>query len=106
MSLSVNLLDIQDIDEAGGTYVAPFYLYLRWADSRLIYKSLHTNKVLNILENWSYQTLMLQKDRDMKQVLIWNIWTPTIIFGNTNAKQRTISPTDDEQNLATLQVIS
>ena len=50
MSLSVNLLDIQDIDEAGGTYVAPFYLYLRWADSRLIYKSLHTNEVLNIMD--------------------------------------------------------
>jgi hypothetical protein len=104
--LSVDLLDIQSIDEAGGTYVAPFHLYLRWIDSRLTYKSLHNNKVLNTLKNWSFENLLLMKDRikNLKNIAIRNIWKPTITFVNTNVKQNSIDPTDDEDNLATIQV--
>ena len=44
------------------------------------------------------------KDRVLKKMPIWNIWKPGVTFANTNIKQRSIDPTDDAENLATIQV--
>ena len=47
---------------------------------------------------------MLKKDRDLENLPIWNIWKPSVTFVNTNIKQRSIEPTDDAEDLATIQV--
>ena len=88
--VSIDLLDIQEIDETNSKFTVPFHLHLRWIDARLTYKSLKTNKVLN----------QLTIDE------IAQIWEPRVVFKNTNTKEKTISPTKDVdgEDLATIQV--
>ena len=86
--LSAEILDIQDIREADGTFLIPFNLELKWKDTRLSYKSLNNKTVLNTIEPSKMEDL----------------WRPTVIFDNTNDKFRTIDPANDQERLSAMQV--
>ena len=88
IDLRLNLFDIQDIDEVSSTYVSPFFLYLSWFDKRLTFKSLNNKTILNTLS----------------RIQIKDIWTPVVVFDNTNTKEQTKDPANDEKGLTAVQV--
>ena len=70
INMSVNVMDIQDINEVKKTFILPFVLYLTWIDGRLEYKTLNKDKAMNKLD--SEET--------------GQIWSPKVIFQSTNEK--------------------
>ena len=74
MKLSIEVKDIQDIEEMSKTFQVPFTLFLSWFDSRIQYKNLKKDEGLNLLsEN--------EKSK---------IWKPIVLFENTNKKHTSI----------------
>ena len=88
IDLRLKLLDIQDIDEVASTYVSPIFLYLSWFDKRLTFKSLNNKTILNTLSRSQIE----------------DIWTPVVVFENTNTKSRTVNPARDSEDLSAVQV--
>ena len=78
--VSVDLKRILKIDEIEGIFKVKFTLYTKWIDSRLTFQNLKKNPNLNVL----------QIERQM------NIWTPTIIFENTEQSQ---TSTNDKKSM-------
>ena len=74
VSLSIKVMDIQDIIEVDKTYQVPFTLYLSWNDGRLNYVNLKKSAGMNLLSE------------DEKSY----IWKPILTFENTNEKRTTI----------------
>ena len=67
-------MDIQNINEVEKTFQVPFTLYLSWFDDRLQYKDLAKILGMNLLTT-------------NEKI---SIWSPIILFENTNAKYTTI----------------
>ena len=82
VNIKVQLLKILEIGEVEMMFRTQFKLYVEWLDSRIMFHNLHENQGLNSL---------LQKERQ-------EIWTPTLVFENTDQKIRTV--TDDESSIA------
>ena len=59
-----------------------FKLFIEWSDSRIIFHNLHENQGLNSL---------IQEEKQ-------KIWTPTLVFDNTDQKIRTV--TDAESSIS------
>ena len=73
VEVSIEVQDIQDINEVENTFEVPFILLLSWRDSRLQFKNLQHNIGRNLLSD---------DEKDKKK----GIWSPTVVFKNTNEK--------------------
>ena len=71
--LSVDLLKILKIDEVAMLYKTQYSVNLEWLDPRITYYNLNENQGLNTL---------VEQEKD-------KIWTPKLIFDNTEEKTRT-----------------
>ena len=78
VKLSVDLLKILKIDEVAMLYKTQYSVNMEWLDPRIIYYNLNDNQGLNTL---------VEQEKD-------KIWTPKLIFDNTEEKTRT--KTDSE----------
>ena len=78
VKIRIELLEVLEIGEIKMLLSTQFKLYMQWSDPRLTYYNLKDNQILNSLV------------ADERQ----RIWTPSLIFDNTNRKIRTL--TDDE----------
>ena len=78
VKIKIELLEILEIGEIKMLLSTQFKLHMQWFDPRLTYYNLKDNQILNSLV------------ADERQ----RIWTPSLIFDNTNRKIRT--QTDDE----------
>ena len=74
VNLSIEVMDIQNINEVDKTFQVPYTLFLSWIDSRLQYKNLNQDEGLNLLSSQEKST----------------IWSPIVVFKNTNEKHKTI----------------
>ena len=74
VTLSIEVMDIQNINEVEKTFQVPFRLYLSWFDDRLQYKDLAKILGMNLLTT-------------NEKI---SIWSPIILFENTNAKYTTL----------------
>ena len=83
ISVSVELLNILRIDEVDSIFSCQIDLHLSWLDQRLLYNNLKTNASQNTLS---------EKEKS-------NIWTPRIIFLNTDTRDGLIR---DENAQATV----
>ena len=70
ISISVEMLNILRIDEVDFIFSCQIDLYLNWLDQRLLYNNIKTN---------SSQNTLSEKSKS-------NIWTPRIIFLNTDTR--------------------
>ena len=77
------MLNILRIDEVDSIFSCQIDLYLNWLDQRLLYNNLKTNASQNTLS---------EKEKS-------NIWTPRIIFLNTDSRDGLIR---DEKAQATV----
>ena len=82
VKIRLELLKILEIGEVAMLYRTQYVLYQEWFDPRIEYYNLHKNQGLNTLV------------QDEKQL----IWTPTLIFDNTDEKTRTT--TDRESTIS------
>ena len=73
MKLSIEVKDIQDIEEMSKTFQVPFTLFLSWFDSRLQFKDLKEDEGFNLLS---------ENEKSA-------IWKPKVLFKNTNEKHKT-----------------
>ena len=73
LKIKIELLKILEIGEVEMLFRCQFKLFLEWFDSRVTFYNLKENQLLNTLVE------------DEKQ----NIWTPSMIFDNTDEKVRT-----------------
>ena len=73
LKIKIELLKILEIGEIEMLFRCQFKLFLEWFDSRVTFYNLKENQLLNTLVE------------DEKQ----NIWTPSMIFDNTDEKVRT-----------------
>ena len=78
INISVDVLNILDIDEVAGTFTVSFELHSTWFDPRLTYVNLKNNTDLN--------TLTEQEKLD--------VWSPIIVFGNTAAQHKVVIDRD------------
>ena len=78
MKLRVELLKILEIDEVGMLYRTKYTVNLQWLDPRITFYNLHGDQNLNSL---------VEEEKQL-------IWTPSLIFDNTDENQRT--KTDSE----------
>ena len=78
VKLKVDLLKVLEIDEVSMSYRTQYTVNLEWLDPRITFYNLHGNQGLNILVEEEKQ----------------KIWTPKLIFDNTDKKTRT--KTDSE----------
>jgi hypothetical protein len=82
VKLRVNLLKILEIDEVAMMYRTQFTVNQEWLDPRIIFHNLHVNQSLNAL---------VEEEKKL-------IWTPSLIFDNTDGKTRT--STDSESTIS------
>ena len=82
VKIKIELLTILEIGEVEMLFRNQFKISMEWFDSRLTFYNLHENQGLN--------SLVEAEKR--------NIWTPFLIFDNTDNKIRTI--TDEESNIS------
>ena len=82
VKIKIDLLTILEIGEVEMLFRNQFKIYMEWLDSRVTFFNLHKNQGLN--------SLVEAEKR--------NIWTPFLIFDNTDNKVRTI--TDEESNIS------
>ena len=82
VKIKVELLKILEIGEVEMMFRTQFKLYIEWSDSRIVFHNLHENQGLNSLR------------QEEKQ----KIWTPTLVFDNTDQKIRTV--TDAESSIS------
>ena len=73
VKLSIEVKDIQDIEEMSKTFQVPFTLFLSWFDSRLQFKDLKEDEGFNLLS---------ENEKSA-------IWKPKVLFKNTNEKHKT-----------------
>ena len=78
VKLRVDLLKILELDEVAMLYRTQYTVNLEWLDPRITFYNLHENQGLNTL---------VEEEKQM-------IWTPRLIFDNTDEKTRTT--TDSE----------
>merc|ERR1711990_999800 len=78
VNVSLSVTNIMDINEQAGVFQVQFHLIMSWLDSNLFFKNLKNETARN--------TLLTSEQK--------NIWTPEIIFVNTENKPRTV--TDDK----------
>ena len=78
IKLRVDLLKILNLDEVAMLYRTQYIVHLEWLDSRILFNNLHNNQGLNTLVEEEKQ----------------KIWTPKLIFENTEEKAQT--KTDSE----------
>ena len=71
--IKIELLEILEIDEVKMQFKNQFKLYMKWLDSRLTFHNLHEQQSLNKLV-----------DEEKNE-----IWTPSLIFENTDEKIHT-----------------
>ena len=83
VKIRVELLKILEIGEVAMLYRTQYVLYQEWLDPRIELYNLHENQGLNTLVE------------DEKQM----IWTPTLIFDNTDEKTRT---TTDRESIVSV----
>ena len=82
VKLKIELLNILEIGEVEMMFRTQFKLYVEWFDSRITFYNLHGNQGLNSL---------IQREKE-------EIWTPSLVFDNTDQKIRTI--TDAESSIS------
>ena len=82
MKIRIELLKILQIGEVEMLFRNQFKIYMEWFDSRVAFYNLHENQGLN--------NLVQAKKR--------NIWTPFLIFDNTDNKLRTLN--DEESHIS------
>ena len=73
VKLRVDLLKVLKIDEVAMLYKTQYTVNLEWLDPRIIFHNLHKDQGLNIL---------VEEEKH-------KIWTPELIFDNTEQKTRT-----------------
>ena len=73
VKIKIEWLKILEIGEVEMLFRSQFKLYLEWLDSRVTFYNLHGNQGLNTL---------VQEEKQ-------KIWTPSMIFDNTEDKIRT-----------------
>lgn len=73
VKVKVELLNILDINERDSIFQSQFKFHMKWSDERLNFYNLHGDKENNRLNTQ-------EKDK---------IWTPILIFENTDLKLRT-----------------
>ena len=78
INISVDILNILDIDEVAGIFKVSFELHSTWFDPRLTYVNLKNNTDLN--------TLTEQEKLD--------VWSPIIVFGNTASQHKVVIDRD------------
>ena len=78
VKIKIELLKILEIGEVEMLFRSQFKLYMEWLDSRVTFYNLHGNQGLNTL---------VQEEKQ-------KIWTPSMIFDNTDEKVRTRTDTE------------
>ena len=86
VKIKIELLKILEIGEVEMLFRNQYRLYMEWFDSRVTFYNLQENQGLNTL---------IQEEKD-------RIWTPSLIFDNTDQKVRT---TTDEESLISVKRI-
>ena len=82
VKIRIELLEILELGEVERVFRNQFRIYLSWFDSRIVFHNLHDNQGLNTLVEEEKKT----------------IWTPLLIFDNTNKKIQAIA--DRESNIS------
>ena len=83
LTLSCDIMVVQEIQEVAQFLKLKFRLSLTWKDARVSFYNIKTNEVLNSLTLDEQLTL----------------WTPTIVFWNTEKQLKTIN---DENSFASI----
>ena len=80
VDVSVDIIDILEMDEISSIFQVQFYLHFTWYDSRLIFYNLNEDVGLNSLS---------PEEMEM-------IWSPVLEFDNTELKPSTIVDQDSK----------
>ena len=83
IEISVDIIDILEINELSSLFQVQFYLHLSWYDSRLTYFDLRNDTGLNMLSPIEKQ----------------EIWFPVLVFDNTEHKLSTLVDHDASINV-------